>query len=313
MEQKYPIRVVASKTGLSTHLIRMWERRYGAVEPSRTESKRRLYSDEDVERLTLLRRATQAGANIGQIANLSNGDLQDLVQSYEQIVPRDKPRAGEAADGDYYLRLCVEAIEALDSRATESALLQASVSLGRTMLFEKVLKPLLARIGDEWSAGRLKVAHEHLASAVIRSFLGHMAENMPVDKNAPGIVVTTPAGQRHEFGALMAAVTAAGSGWRVMYLGPNLPAEDTASAVKQGRVSAVALSIIYPPDDPRLADELRILRRLVGRDTVIMVGGRSAHAYGGVLEEIGAVRLDDFGGMTSLLDSTRSVSRDRTS
>ncbi|HPC11710.1 MAG TPA: MerR family transcriptional regulator, partial [candidate division Zixibacteria bacterium] len=85
MDALYPIRVVAAKTGLSAHLIRMWERRYGAVEPSRTNTRRRLYSESDVRRLTLLRRATQAGAAIGQIATLPEDDLESLVASYEQL------------------------------------------------------------------------------------------------------------------------------------------------------------------------------------------------------------------------------------
>ncbi len=311
MEQKYPIRVAASKTGLSTHVIRMWERRYGAVEPDRTDTKRRLYSDKDIQRLTLLRRATQAGANIGQIANLPNDDLRELVSSYEQISPSTTPRASSASNAGYYLKLATDAIEALYPKATESALLQASVALGRAMLFEKVLKPLLSHIGDEWSSGNLKVAHEHLASSVVRSFLGHMAESSQTDDKAPLVVITTPAGQMHEFGALMAAVTAANSGWRITYLGPNTPAEDIAGAARQASASAVALSIIYPPDDPRLAKELSDLRRMLGNDIVLMVGGRSRNGYRETLEDIDAVILDDFSGMVDVLTSSRLLSESR--
>lgn len=307
MEPKYPIRVVASRTGLSTHLIRMWERRYGAVEPDRTESKRRLYSDEDVKRLTLLRRATQAGANIGQIANRSTEDLEELVRDFEQVSPEPIGRRSDGPDPSYFARLAIDAVEKLDSRAAESALLQASVALGRTVLFEEVLRPLLIRIGDEWSAGTLKVAHEHLASSVIRSFLGHMAENTPVDKTAPPIVVTTPAGQLHEFGALMAAVTAASAGWRIIYLGPNIPAEDIAAAVRQSESEALALSIVYPPDDPRLADELRSIRRLVKSGVTILIGGRSKGGYRTVLEEIDATILEDYTQLMQALDTSRSA------
>jgi methanogenic corrinoid protein MtbC1 len=175
------------------------------------------------------------------------------------------------------------------------------------MLFEKVLRPLLARIGEEWSAGTLKVAHEHLASAVLRSFLGHMADTAQADPRAPLIVITTPAGQVHEYGALMAAVTAASSGWRILYLGPNTPAEDIASAVKQTSAAAVALSVIYPPDDPHLAQEISTLRRMLGPDIVLMIGGRSRNGYRETFESVDAVILDDYSGMVNVLNSTRSL------
>ncbi len=307
MEPKYPIRVVANKTGLSTHLIRMWERRYHAVEPCRTDTKRRLYSDVDVRRLSLLRRATQAGANIGQIAGLGDDQLVELVASYEQISVGAVPRAVGATDPEFFLRLALDAVKTLDQRALESALLQASVSVGRTLLFEGVIQPLLSAVGEEWNAGRIKVSHEHMATSVIRSFLGHLIETTVVDTNAPLIVVTTPTSHVHELGALMAAVTATGAGWQTMYLGPNLPAEDIASAVRQSKAAAVALSLIYPPDDPRLPGELRALRRLVGNDTLIIIGGESRGNYRKTIEEIRAVTVENLRSLAEVLASNRSV------
>jgi len=306
MEHRYPIRVVAAKTGLSTHLIRMWERRYAAVEPSRTDSKRRLYTDDDINRLSLLRRATQAGASIGQIAHLSEADLEELVASYERLAPDTALKPARSVDAEYFLKLALEAIEALDSHATESALLQASVSLGRTVLLENVLRPLLLKIGDDWATGRLKVAHEHLASEVIHAFLGHIVDNTPVSASAPSIVIATPAGQSHEFGALMVAVTAAGVGWKTVHLGANLPAEDIAMAVRQTGATAVALSIIYPPDDPRIHEELRELRQMIGPRCLILAGGRAHHGYARALQEIGAVVADDLLQLTRVLEEARS-------
>lgn len=307
MEPKYPIRVVANKTGLSTHLIRMWERRYHAVEPCRTDTKRRLYSDVDVRRLSLLRRATQAGANIGQIASLNDDQLVELVASYEQISVGTTPRAFGATDPEFFLRLAIDAVRSLDQRALESALLQASVSLGRTRLFEGVIQPLLSSIGEDWNAGRIKVSHEHMATSLLRSFLGHLIETAVVDPNAPLIVVTTPSNHVHELGALMAAVTATGAGWQTMYLGPNLPAEDIASAVRQTRAAAVALSLIYPPDDPRLPGELRSLRRLVGDSPLIIIGGVSRDSYRKTIEEIHAVSVENLGALNDVLSSARAA------
>jgi methanogenic corrinoid protein MtbC1 len=107
------------------------------------------------------------------------------------------------------------------------------------------------------------------------------------------LVVATPVGQVHEFGALLVAATAAAEGWRVTYLGTDLPAEDIAEAAARTRARAAALSVVFPAGDTALADELRHLRAALPKDVTLVVGGAAASAYSGVLDEIGAARLDD--------------------
>ncbi|MFM9014731.1 MAG: cobalamin-dependent protein, partial [Gemmatimonadota bacterium] len=99
------------------------------------------------------------------------------------------------------------------------------------------------------------------------------------------------AGQLHELGAMLAATSAGGHGWRVVYLGPNLPAEELARAAQVARADAIALSVIYPIDDQKVADELRRLRRLLPPKVSLVVGGGGATSYTGVLREIGAVTI----------------------
>jgi DNA-binding transcriptional MerR regulator/methylmalonyl-CoA mutase cobalamin-binding subunit len=307
MKHKHPIRVVARRTGLSPHLIRMWERRYGAVEPDRTESNRRLYSDEDIERLLLLKVATEAGESIGQIAGLSERDLLDLVRSTRQEEPALAP-VEDRLSAESYLRSCLEAVSKFDSQLFESRLLQASAVLGQQSLLNDLLIPLLYRIGEMWSDGSLRVAHEHLASTVVRSLLGSMMSAIRLEDNAPRFIATTPAGQFHEFGALMASVTAASLGWRVMYLGPNMPVEDIAAATKGTSARVVGLSLVYPPDDRRLDLELRKLRHLVGEDVVIVAGGRAVPGYAAILDELGILKINDLAELRTELENTRQAS-----
>jgi len=76
---QYSIKIAASRSGLTPHVIRVWERRYGAVEPDRTGTNRRLYSDAEIERLSLLRHAIEAGHRIGNIARLDLDQLRSIV------------------------------------------------------------------------------------------------------------------------------------------------------------------------------------------------------------------------------------------
>ena len=84
----YSIKIAAQRTGLSAHVIRIWERRHEAIKPQRTASKRRLYSEADIQRLTLLRRATEAGHSIGQIAHLQDESLRQILASKKWMLKK---------------------------------------------------------------------------------------------------------------------------------------------------------------------------------------------------------------------------------
>jgi methylmalonyl-CoA mutase cobalamin-binding subunit len=142
----------------------------------------------------------------------------------------------------------------------------------------------------------------------VKFFLGELTRQFATPLAAPRIIVGTPAGQIHELGAIMAATAAANLGWRSIYLGPNLPAHEIAGAALRNKAAAVALSIVYPEDDPNLDRELTDLARLLPPTTRILVGGRAARAYFETLVRIGALHadsVDEFGGQ---LDGLRRVS-----
>jgi DNA-binding transcriptional MerR regulator/methylmalonyl-CoA mutase cobalamin-binding subunit len=306
---RHPIGLVARRTGLKPDLIRAWERRYNAVAPGRSSTRRRFYSDADIERLQLLRRVVRTGRGIGQVARLGDDELRALLaeEPVEELPRRAPPfpeASGEVADA--YLSLCVAAAHRLDVAELEAQLERASVGLSRTNLLEKLLVPLMHRIGELWKEGSLRPAHEHMVSAVVRSFLGSMRGAYSTSGGAPHLVVTTPARQHHELGALIVAATAASEGWQVTYLGPDLPPEEIAAAAFQGSAQAVALSVTYPPDDPLLAEDLKRLRRLLGPGPALLVGGRSAGAYAPILAEIGATHTEDLSRLREELEALRT-------
>jgi len=298
MKAKHPIRVVAKQTGLSSHLIRAWERRYNAVVPDRSESGQRLYSDEDIIRLKLLKAAVDSGESISQTAALSGKELRELVQSIEGtsmagVLAGSENNNEVVSSPKEYLDSAIEAVKELDTEKLEYILMNATSDLSRPILLGAVMEPLMYEIGELWKDGTMKVAHEHVASAVVRTFLGNLSRAYrPVD-SSPKIVITTPSGQLHEFGALISAIISSADGWNAIYLGPNSPADDIANVVRQKKARAIALSVVYPADDPRVSSELRTLRQLVGPDMPILIGGRSAQNYIKVIEEIGAFIIEN--------------------
>lgn len=308
------MKLVSRRTGLTPHVIRVWERRYGAVAPVRTGTNRRRYAEEEIERLELLKRLTAAGHSIGTIATLSSDKLRELAGSappldsvntsdnenpahHEFGRPSDKP-AG-------FLEAALENVRALDSRALEATLNRASLALGGQGVLQKVIAPLAQQIGDLWRDGTITAAHEHFASAVIRTFLGHAAKSFASGEHSPVLLVATPTGQLHELGALLAGAAAANLGWRVTYLGPSLPAAEIAGAAVQNRARAVALSVVYPEDDPRLEGELTRLRTLLPAEVVLLVGGRALPAYRQAVEHARGVPITSLTELCESLDAMR--------
>lgn len=300
------IQMAAKKSGLSTHLIRMWQKRYGAVSPHRTDTNRRLYSESEIERLKLLRAAVETGHRIGNVANLDDDALRALLPEQMVIAPSTLiARDSEPAD---VIGAAVEAIRDLDTARLTEVLDEAAVAFGFRGALEKLVAPLSQRLGDLWRDSSITAAHEHFASSAIRTYLLRGSRMFGSDGAMPGLVVVTPAGQLHELGAVLAAAAAADIGWRVAYLGASLPAAEIAGAVRLHKARAVAISIVFPEDDPQLAEELRTLRRCLPDTVAVIAGGRAASAYSEVLDAIGARRVHDLGGLCTALDAIRVTS-----
>jgi methanogenic corrinoid protein MtbC1 len=209
----------------------------------------------------------------------------------------------DVASTPLHLDNCIAAVKRLDAEALEAALLRATVVFSKPVLIDQILIPLIQQVGDWWREGTLRVMHEHLTTSVVRTVWANLKNGADLPASAPRLIVTTPAGQVHELGALLAASVATTVGWRVTYLGPNLPVEEIAAAAVQNQAKVVALSIVYPTDDPHLEKELRLLRPYLPLEVVVIVGGRASGNYGNVLEAIGAIRIIDMAGFRAKLET----------
>jgi MerR family transcriptional regulator, light-induced transcriptional regulator len=304
-EAHHAIKAVANRTGLTAHVIRVWEKRYSAVTPDRTGTKRRLYSDEQIERLGLLRDITKGGYSIGHVAKLPTERLRQLAQE-ARLVRAPAPQSSRTTSpADALLEEGLAAVKALDARCLDEVLKRGATQLGAQGLLQRVIAPLAQNIGDLWRDGELTAAHEHFATAVIRVFLGQAAKPFAGTDQSPVVVVATPTGQLHELGALLVGAAAANLGWHVTYLGPSLPAAEIVGAARQNRARAVALSLVYPEDDPRLVAELAAIRQSLPPEVPLLVGGRAMPAYRDALQGIGAVLIEDLAEMGAALDRLR--------
>lgn len=306
---QYLISTVSKRSGVKSDLVRAWERRYQAVTPTRTEGGHRVYTDLDIARLKLLNQATNNGHSISQIAQLSLDELKNLIKNesdYETGMS-DKTEmpaitGNRLQIAEDYVEKCYASVLAFDAHKLESHFENAIVELGTEMFIEKLLNPLLSLIGERWRTGELRPVHEHMASAIVRSLTYILRNNNPCPPNAPKMIVTTPINQLHELGALLAGIIAELKGWKVTYLGANLPAEEIAAAVRFTQATAVTISISFKTDDVLINKELRRLRKLIGNDVALIVGGREAGHYEGILDQIGVLKIKNYDHFKEILE-----------
>ena len=283
---RHPIGVVAERTGLSPDLLRVWERRYRAVEPSRATDGQRLYSDADVERLRLLRLATQAGRSIRQVAQLGSSELVQLVREDDaarQRAVRLEERAVPAsvkADVERALELA----RTVDASALESLLRRTAAALGVPVFLDGLVAPLLRRMGEEWEAGRLAVAQEHLATAIVQRVLEGLIHFLVPPHGAPNLLLATLPGDHQKMDALLAATAAAAEGWRVTYLGPDLPADEIATAAVAAGARAVGVSIVRVADREKVVADLQTVRDRLPASVPLLIGGTGALDLSGELD-----------------------------
>jgi DNA-binding transcriptional MerR regulator/methylmalonyl-CoA mutase cobalamin-binding subunit len=308
LETRHPIGVVSDRTGLSADVLRVWERRYRVVRPARADGGQRLYSDADVERLRLLHIATRAGRTIGRIAHLPPEDLARLVDedgAARAALDAHRQDANGAAAG-HAVDAARQAVDALDAHALDRELQRALSMLGLQSFLTDVAGPLLRTIGDDWHAGRLTPAHEHLATEAVRRVAGEVVQSLGHREGAPTVVVATPAGERHETGALLAAAALAGAGWRVIYLGGDLPARDIAAAARRTGARAVAMSIVYVTDREHTLSEMRALRGALSPSVSIVTGGAAAEPLAEPLRAMGVLVAESFDDMRASLGGART-------
>jgi DNA-binding transcriptional MerR regulator/methylmalonyl-CoA mutase cobalamin-binding subunit len=304
---RHPIGVVAERTGLSPDLLRVWERRYRAVEPSRSLDGQRAYSDADVERLRLLRLATMAGRSIRQVARLETEELARLVREDEaarQEVSRRTERAVLVSTGDD-VEHALHLVRVVDAPGLESFLRRTVAALGVPVFLDGLAAPLLRRMGEEWESGRLTPAQEHVATAIIQRVLEGVIQFLIAPHDAPNLLLATPVGEQHKMGSVLAAAAAAAAGWRVTYLGPDLPAGEIAAAALAVDARVVGMSIIYPGDRDRVLAELRTLRSRLSASVPLVAGGAGAVALASELRSAGIHVAQDLSELRSALRVAR--------
>jgi DNA-binding transcriptional MerR regulator/methylmalonyl-CoA mutase cobalamin-binding subunit len=257
----YRIKRVAKITGINPATLRAWERRYNLIAPGRTDSGYRLYSDDDVAMLSRIKQFTSEGLTIGEA-------IARVRRSLSPLAP--DAQAPELSDVRVQLR---DALLRFD-RAGALAGYERLAHLAPDRRAEDVLLPVMRDIGELWKDGTAVIAQEHFASAFVREKLAAMIAELDsgVGPGPEGVCAGVP-GEMHEFGLMACALQLAAGGWKVLYLGIDVPLEETARVARERRSALVCTSLVLRRGAGECGEIAAELRRAVPRETAVVIGG----------------------------------------
>lgn len=288
MEKLYSIQFVAKITGINAHTIRAWEKRYQAVTPARNDSGKRVYTQTDVDRLTKLADLVKLGNTISDMAKLSTDHLNSLYEDYiaskessgvREVVVDDE-EISVKIDTSCTLQNMVMALKYYKLDIISHELEKVKIALGPREFALNILAPLLHEVGMLVENNLLTIAQEHSLSAIVKFHVGHILYKHLGNKNKIdfNIAISTPEGELHEFGIMIASLLCAYYNINVYYLGPNMPASSLAEAASQvgAKIVIIGVSKAYHLDKQfSLDDYVGDLMQGIGEEMRLWIGGVS--------------------------------------
>jgi MerR family transcriptional regulator, light-induced transcriptional regulator len=320
---------LAAKVGVSTHVLRAWESRYGLLRPQRSAGGYRLYGHEDERRVREVIALRDQGVSAVEASrrvleseragldsagsNGANGSVSadGLAFGAGGGLARVTGTASDAgfghdaapalrSDPPALVSQLLDAVTALDEDRAHAVLDVAFGERAVESAIIDVLLPLFVRVGELWELGRIGIAQEHFASSLVRRRLGAMSLTWGVG-NGPVAVLACPPGEFHDIVLLSFGVLLGRTGWRIRYLGPDTPVHSLAAAARLTQADAVVLACRRPSGFRAHATALRRL----GQDHPVWLAGRGATPR--VLEEVGVHHLgaDLIGAVAELTSTAR--------
>lgn len=287
---------VAKLTGLSRDVIRVWERRFEILKPTRGANRYRNYSDEDVALLRFLKEQLDTGASIGELSKLGR----------EELLNRARATAPQVSFvDDAYSRLLQELLSSLNplNRVLFEKRLNGAVAV---IPFEEalhgILLPLQEQVGQLWHDGHLDVAIEHYVTRQIQQRIFSAMNQLPVAEFGAKVVVACPPGEEHDIAACAVAYRCRVRGCRVHYLGANVPLVSLAKLCEEVEPDLTIMSFPVVPSEANATDLVQVLADAVRPVSALAVGGHGALAMRDLFMKYNITVLENFADLDHRLD-----------
>ncbi|MES9812611.1 MAG: MerR family transcriptional regulator [Candidatus Thiodiazotropha sp.] len=267
MNDSHSISDVSRISGIPKDLLRMWERRYNYLKPARDGNGDRIYSDDELNKLTLIRQLVDQGRRPGKLMALNLAELTVLLK-----------QSSVEFDFDRLIDL-LKADQAVDLR---DWLYQQLQHLGLRAFIHRVMVPANQKVGEAWSVGDLAIYQEHLYTELINNQVRQSLADYPRTAGRPRVMLTTLPGEMHSLGLLMVEGLLRLAGAEVISFGIEMPFRDIREAAQRHQVDVIGLSFSghFKLDDAIVM--LSGLRNMIDAKTEIWVGGAAFDGAAGL-------------------------------
>lgn len=280
-------------SGIKPHTIRIWEQRYGALKPGRSEGNTRFYNGEQLRRLLNITGLLNANYKISEISGLSDDLLHELI--YEQLTEHQTKSQEEF----FISQLLASSID-FDPFYFDKIFNRCVESYGLFQTYKSVIYPLLVRIGLLWSCNKLTASQEHFITHLIKQKICAAIEELPSPpKQAKSWLLFLPEDEQHELGLLFASYILRHAKQQVIYLGANMPFNALESTATQVDVNYVLVFFTRQNAGEKINDYLIKLKKIFKGKKIIVSINKQIQIKAKVKE--GLVLLQDFDDLNALL------------
>jgi DNA-binding transcriptional MerR regulator len=247
MDEAGAVRIgeLSRRVGVSDHLLRAWENRYGLLRPTRSTGGYRLYSAADERRVHRMKQFLSSGLSAAEAARAVLDE--PPVPAANADVPQEVAALGSALDD-------------FNEPAAQAALDRLLVQLSPTTVLRDVVLPYLRQLGERWAQGTASVAQEHFASNLLRGRLAGLALGWGAGVG-PRAVLACPPGELHDIPLMAFGIALHRLGWRVTYLGSSTPLAELRQTVEVTRPELIVLAAVEPDRFAQVAKDLAGLSR----------------------------------------------------
>lgn len=307
-DPKFTIKTVASQTGIRPVTLRAWERRHEVLTPHRADNRYRLYSERDVAILRWLKQRVDEGISISSaVSELRSMTSANAWPEAIPTAPGPAATGSETPPGHYVRQLYLALVRHDENRASD-LLREVHALFTLIIVCNQVLVPALRDIGEAWYRGEIRVTTEHFASAYLRGKLLSLLQAYPTRRNTANILIGCAPTEQHELGSLMLAVLLRSEGFRVEYLGPDIPIEDLADYASYEQPAMIILSA----SSEESALQLRRLNDMLSKLRITPLfgyGGRAFDLYPNLRQQVEGNYLG--GTLEEALNNVRAMLKTR--
>lgn len=298
--ESFPIRVLSEKTGVAPTTLRAWERRYGLLKPQRTPKGHRLYNSNDVDAVNRIVNLLNENYTISKAINAIK-----LEEIQEKIETHSDPEKPNTDHWDEFHKRFLTAIEQFDEYKLDNIYNEALSLYPIDLVSSQILRPLLTTLGLRWESRDAGIAEEHFFTSYLRNKVGARLHHIGGKNQGQRILLACMPGEFHELGSLLFGLSAMSRGYRILFLGADLPLDQIRQVVEKTEIDAVLLSAVNVTLRGQIS---RQLEKLAGDLNVpVMLGGTGAMNIADLNDELVVVLGDDYRKALQVLEQTLPV------